>query len=116
MCSAPIYLESAPASSEVLAAEAAIIAREGRLSVCGYQCSNYSDADRLRRVEAECRVREAARRRNLLAKGCVWCGQPIDDGQDVVIISGRAMHVDGCQVDFDRFTYGCAPERRGEAV
>ncbi|MGI8548298.1 MAG: hypothetical protein ACR2M1_13375 [Gemmatimonadaceae bacterium] len=116
MCAAPIYFPGFVPSTAVRLAEEAIIAAEGPLTIGGYQCSNYSDADYLRRIEAECRVREAARRDRVLARGCVWCGQSIEAGQDVVIVAGRAMHVDACQNQFEQMAYGGDTEQLPEAA
>ena len=60
---APIFLPAAPnPSPDVLAAERAILDAEGPYQVDGRSYARSSDADQQRRLAAERRVREAARR------------------------------------------------------
>ena len=66
---APIFLPPVPKPSpEVLAAERAILAAEGPSHVDGRYFARPGDADRQRRLVAECRVQEAARRAAITAR------------------------------------------------
>ena len=109
MPAAPIFLAPAQPSAEVVALDAMLRLVSPPLTVNGVQYATESDASLARRQEAEKRVREA-RRFATRASSCVWCGLPINAGENVIIVSGRAMHVNLCQADFDRFVFG---DRRG---
>lgn len=99
----PIFLESAPVvSHEVLAEEKAIIKTEGWFHVAGRYYASAPDADKMRRLEAERRCREAVR----LASICAWCDRPIVDGDPTEKIALRNVHRSPCAAEFDRWTAG----------
>lgn len=109
--SVPIYRPAAVVSHEVLAEEKQIIALEGWWHVNEIYYANAFDADRMRRLEAEKRVRERERQQILRARaaeaehaklGCAWCSQPIV-GHVAVVIALKPVHP-ACAKEFEEWT------------
>jgi hypothetical protein len=92
----PIYLPPVVVPHEVLEEEKAIIRAEGWFHVAGQYYRSAPDADKMRRLEAEKRIRDRDRR-------CAWCAKPIDAAA-AVEAAGEKIHADPCAKEFESFT------------
>lgn len=97
----PIYLPPVVVPHEVLAEEKAIIAEEGWFHVAGSYYRNAADADKMRRLEAEQRVRERERLEKLV---CAFCSKRIT-GNVAVVIAMKPVHP-SCAKEFEAWVYG----------
>jgi hypothetical protein len=85
----------------VLEEEKAIIKAEGWFHVAGGYYRNAADADKMRRLEAERRVREKERLEKLV---CAFCSTPIT-GDVAVVIAMKPVHP-SCAKEFEAWVYG----------
>jgi hypothetical protein len=83
-------------SQEVLEEERRIIEMEGWFTVANRYYANAFDADKARRIEAERRVAD-------VAKKCAWCSEYLVEGKWVEA-AGERIHADPCLKEFDEFT------------
>ena len=97
----PIYLKPVVVPPEVLEEEKAIVREEGYFYVAGRYVRSASDADKLRRLEAEGRVAERER----LSRICAWCERILKEGEPTVVIGLRKVHQRPCADEFDAWVY-----------
>ncbi len=103
----PIYLPPADKPSDaILAAEAAILGRDGAYHVGSLYFAKQSDAAIVRRLTAERIVAEKER----AARRCVWCAKPIADRETFIEIGARNFH-ESCASEFDDWAYGPSKAR-----
>ncbi len=77
-------------------AESSIILEEGYLTVCDRYYAKDADARFWRRIEAEKRVDRKERRAAAGARVCVFCEQPIADGEESINVGGADFHAPQC--------------------
>lgn len=99
----PIFQQAVVVSPAVQAEDDAILAAEGSYHVAGRYIPCASDADKVRRVEAERRVEGRAREASH-AVICPWCNQPVKPGS-AINLGGRNLH-GACVDEFDTCAYG----------
>jgi hypothetical protein len=97
----PIHLSADRPSSAILEAEAMLLERDGPYHVGDLYFASQSDAETVRRIEAERIVRGNDRRGALT---CAFCGETII-GQVVVVIAMRSVHPK-CAARFDAWVAG----------
>src|SRR2546430_1483579 len=100
----PIYLAAEPqVSHEVLAEEKEIIRNEGWFHVNGLYYASAPDADKMRRLEAEKRVRNGVLQCELSV--CAFCFERIPRDVKPVAIAMRQVHPH-CAKEFEAWVAG----------
>src|SRR5438105_510048 len=99
----PVFLPAAPVVPHaVLEQENAIIKQEGWFHVDGHHYPSAPDADKMRRLEAQRRVRNGVLQCELPV--CAFCIERIPADQQPVRIAMRDVHPD-CAKKFDAWVY-----------
>ncbi|MBA3341632.1 MAG: hypothetical protein H0T48_07335 [Gemmatimonadaceae bacterium] len=102
---APALLPSpAPVPPAVLAAEAALLVRDGPYHVGEAYFANPDGAAIQRRWQAELQVRAEARAASVFAE-CVYCHDEILPSQESVLLAGARLHRE-CAHEWDCFANG----------
>ena len=97
----PLYLPPVVVPEEVLEEEKAIVREEGYFYIAGRYIRSATDADKVRRLEAEHRVRERER----LERICAWCNFLFTAGEPTVVVGLRKIHQTPCADEFDAWAY-----------